>query len=96
MEQLKISVQGERVIVEVHVVPRAAKSAVIGLHDGRLKVALRAPPVDGAANQELIGFFVGALGVPRRAVELLRGEKSRQKTLAIAGVSAEQVRALLP
>lgn len=96
MEQPKISVQGERVIVEVHVVPRAAKSAVIGLHDGRLKVSLCAPPVDGEANQELIAFFAGALRVPRRAVTLLRGEKSRQKALEIAGVSVEQVRALLP
>jgi uncharacterized protein (TIGR00251 family) len=96
MEQLKISVQGERVIVEVHVVPRAAKSAVIGLHDGRLKVALAAPPVDGAANEELIAFFAAALGIPRRAVELLRGEKSRQKTLAIVGVRPDEVRALVP
>jgi uncharacterized protein (TIGR00251 family) len=96
MEQLKISVQGERVIVEVHVVPRAAKSAVLGLHDGRLKVALAAPPVDGEANQELIAFFAGALGKPRRAVTLVRGERSRQKTLAIVGVSLDEVRALLP
>jgi uncharacterized protein (TIGR00251 family) len=96
MEQLKISVQGERVIVEVHVVPRAAKSAVIGLHDGRLKVALAAPPVDGAANEELIAFFAAALGITRRAVELLRGEKSRQKTLAIVGVRPDEVRALVP
>lgn len=95
MEPLKISTQGERVVVEMHVVPRAAKSAVIGVHDGRLKVSLASPPVDGEANAELIAFFARALGVPRRAVALLRGEKSRQKTLAIEGVSAEQVRALL-
>jgi uncharacterized protein (TIGR00251 family) len=96
MQQPKISVQGERVIVEVHVVPRAKRSAVIGLHDGRLKVALCAPPVDGEANRALLAFFADALGQPRRAVELVRGEKSRQKTLAIAGVSPAQVRALLP
>jgi uncharacterized protein (TIGR00251 family) len=96
MEQPKISVQGERVIVEVHVLPRATRSAIIGLHDGRLKLALRAPPVDGAANEELIAFFAAALGVARRAVTLVRGEKSRQKTLAITGVREEQVRALLP
>jgi uncharacterized protein (TIGR00251 family) len=96
MEPPKISVQGERVIVEVHVLPRAARSAVTGLHDGRLKVALRAPPVDGAANEELIAFFAAALGVARREVTLLRGEKSRQKTLAITGVGVEQLRALLP
>lgn len=96
MEPLRISVQGERVIVEVHVVPRAAKSAVVGVHDGRLKVTLNAPPVDGEANAELIAFLAGALGLPRRAVTLLRGEKSRQKTLAIMGVDAGQLHALLP
>ncbi len=96
MEQLKLGVQGECLIVEVHVVPRAARSAVLGVHDGRLKLSLRAPPVDGEANQALIAFFAEALGVPRRHVALIRGEKSRQKTLAITGVSADQVRALLP
>ena len=94
--QPKISVQAGRVIVEVHVVPRAAKTAIAGLHDGRIKVALCAPPVDGAANQALIALFAAALGVPRRAVALVRGDKSRHKTLAIEGVRPEQVRALLP
>lgn len=82
-------------LVDVHVVPRAKKSAILGVHDGRLKVALLAPPVDGAANQALIELFASLLGCPRRAIELLRGDKSRQKTLSIRGISAAQVEALV-
>ena len=88
-------VDGERVLVEVHVVPRASKTAIAGLHGGRIKVSLAAPPVDGAANDELVAFFAKALGRPKRDVELIRGETSRQKTLAIRGVTADAVRALL-
>jgi uncharacterized protein (TIGR00251 family) len=96
MAEPRIALSDGRVIVEVHVQPRAARSAVVGLHDGRLKVALQAPPVDGAANQALVALFAELLGVTRAQVALVRGEKSRQKTLGISGVSVEQVRALLP
>ena len=50
MEALRLTRKDDHVLVEVHVVPRASKSAVQGVHDGRLKVSLDAPPVDGAAN----------------------------------------------
>jgi hypothetical protein len=89
-----IRAQGDRVLVDVHVVPRASKTAIVGTHDGRLKVSLAAPPVDGAANEALVAFFAEALGRPKRDVELTRGETSRKKTLAIRGVTVEQVLAL--
>lgn len=85
---------GSGVRVDVHVVPRAAKTAIVGVHGERLKVALAAPPVDGAANAELVAFFARALGVAKRDVAIVAGETSRRKTLAIAGVSEAQVRAL--
>jgi uncharacterized protein len=93
--QLKLTSHAGAVLVDVHVVPRARKSAILGVHDGRLKVALLAPPVDGAANQALIDLFAKLLGCPRRDIELLRGDKSRQKTLSIRGINAAQVEALL-
>ena len=91
-----VSAHGSGVRVAVHVVPRAAKSAVLGVHGDRLKIALAAPPVDGAANAELVAFFARALGRPKRDVELVAGLTSRKKTLAIAGVGVAQVLALLP
>jgi uncharacterized protein (TIGR00251 family) len=93
--ELKISERADHVLVEVHVVPRAARSAVVGEHDGRLKVALDAPPVDGAANAALIALFARLLGLARRDVRLVRGETSRQKLLALHGASAAAVRALV-
>jgi uncharacterized protein len=96
MADLKVSESDGRVLVEVHVVPRASRSAVVGEHDGRLKVALEAPPVDGAANQALVRFFADALGLRQRDVEIVRGHTSRQKCVALRGASAAAVRALCP
>ena len=77
------------------VVPRASKCAIAGVHDGRLKVMLDAPPVDGKANDALIAFFAKALGVPKRDVAIVRGEKGRQKTLALRGATVAEVTSLV-
>lgn len=93
--ELKISVHADHVRVDVHVVPRASRSAIVGIHDGRIKVSLDAPPVDGEANACLVAFFAKALKRPKREVVLVRGETSRQKTLALYGVSEADLRALV-
>lgn len=93
--ELRVTQHDEYVLLEVHVVPRASRSKVLGVHDGRLKISLAAPPVDGAANEELLSFVAKWLRVPARQVKLSRGESSRQKQLSIQGVSSEQIRALL-
>lgn len=69
--------------------PRASRDAIVGVHDGQLKVALKAPPVDGEANAALIAFFAKALRVPKRAVSLVQGESSRRKTVRVEGDPAE-------
>jgi uncharacterized protein (TIGR00251 family) len=96
MDTLKLRHAADQLIVEVHVVPRASRSAVVGVHDGRLKVSLDAPPVDGEANAALLAYLAKRLKIPKRDVELVRGETSRQKTIALRGVSPEQVLSLLP
>ena len=75
--------------------PRARKTEFGGVRDNALVVRLAAPPVEGAANEALIEYFAGVLRLPRRAVRVVSGERSRQKRLAIAGVTAEAVRQLL-
>jgi len=52
-------------ILDVRVIPRASKSEVVGLHDGALKVRIASPPVDGAANAELIKVLAGHFGVSK-------------------------------
>jgi len=76
-------------------VPRASRSAIAGLHGERLRVTLAAPPVGGAANAELVALLARQLGRPRRDVEIARGESSRQKTVALRGLTVAQVRAAL-
>jgi len=71
-------------VVDVHVMPNAASTRIQGLHDGALRVRLHAPPVDGKANLALQAWLADALGVPRSAVELIRGESARRKQLRVA------------
>lgn len=76
-------------VVRFHAVPRASRTEVAGRHGDAVKIRLKAPPVDGAANQELIRFLAKHFGVPRSAVRLVSGASSRDKRIAIPGVTAE-------
>ena len=85
----------EGVVITVRVIPRAARSGVAGTRDGALLVRLNAPPVDGAANAELIEVVAERLGVARRAVTIIAGEHSRTKRVRVAGIDATRARAVL-
>jgi len=80
------------VTFEVRVAPRASRNAIAGVHEGALKVSLTAPPVEGAANEALRKLFAKALGVPKSNIEIIRGERARNKVLRIRGVSREALR----
>jgi uncharacterized protein len=83
------------VTLEILVQPRASRTRVVGEHDGRLKIQLAAPPVDGEANAALLEFLARALGARRAEVTLERGETGRRKTVRVAGAAAAAVRAAL-
>jgi uncharacterized protein (TIGR00251 family) len=72
----------------VHVKPRARRSAILEPRsdEDTLPLALAAPPVDGAANDELVRFLAERLNLPRRNVEIVRGETSRMKLVAVRGL----------
>jgi hypothetical protein len=70
-------------LLELHVQPGAKVSAVVGEHDGRLKLKIAAPAVDNKANAHLLTWLAAQLGVPKSAVRLIRGESSRKKTVAV-------------
>ena len=78
--------------LRVRVSPRASRDEVAGERDGALVVRLTAPPVDGAANEELIDVLAAALGVPKRAITIVAGARSRQKRVHVTGVGVEMVR----
>lgn len=82
-------------VLELLIQPRASRTRAVGEHDGRLKVQLAAPPVDGEANRALIEFLADTLGVRKADVTLVRGETGRRKTVRVAGVSAARAAASL-
>lgn len=79
----------------VHVQPRARRTEVAGLHGDAVKLRLAAPPVDGAANDELVRFVAERLGVARSAVRVAAGATSRRKALEVDGMDGERARRLL-
>lgn len=87
MSELTLRESDGGVIFEVRVAPRASRDAVQGIHDGALKVALTAPPVEGAANAGLCKLLSKKLGVPKRAVRIVRGETARNKTVRVDGLT---------
>ncbi len=74
---------------DVQVVPRAARERLGPVHGERLKVALTAPPVDGAANEALVTLLARALGRPRGDVVIVRGQTARKKTVRVAGTTRD-------
>lgn len=83
------------ILIDVRVIPRAAKSGVAGTRDGALLVRLNAPPVDGAANADLIDVIATALDVPKRAVTIVSGEHRRLKRVRVAGITESAAQARL-
>ena len=82
-------------VIDLVVQPRASRTRVVGEHDGRLKIQLAAPPVDGEANAALVAFLADAVGVRKADVVLLAGEAGRRKRVRVAGISAAQAEARL-
>ena len=85
------SVRESGVTFQVQVVPRASRSEVVGEYNGSLRVRLAAPPVDGAANEELIRVLAKTFKVPRGAVKLVSGHSSKIKQVSIEALPDEIV-----
>jgi uncharacterized protein (TIGR00251 family) len=81
-------VRGADLLLHLRIQPRASREGIDGVREGRLCVRVSSPPVDGAANERLVRFLAQALDVPRSAITLTRGEKSRDKDLTVHGVGA--------
>lgn len=80
---------------KVRVIPRASKTEIIGTNDGILKVRVASPPVEGAANAELIKFFAKLLGVAKSNVEIVSGQTSKAKRLRVTGITAADLDEIL-
>ncbi|MFN2245265.1 MAG: DUF167 domain-containing protein [Anaerolineae bacterium] len=87
--------RGEAVAFSVRVVPRASRNKIEGIKDGAVRIRLTAPPVEGAANEALIGFLSSVLRVPKQDIELVSGQTARNKVVSVSGLSAEEIEARL-
>ena len=86
MSELRTRDDGDALVFEVRVAPRASRNRIVGVQDGALKVALTAPPVDGAANEALRKMLAKAFGVSKSSIEIVRGDRARTKLLRVQGV----------
>jgi uncharacterized protein (TIGR00251 family) len=75
--------QGDDLLLQVYLQPRASKDEIVGPYDGSLKIRVCAPPVDGKANKHLQKFLAKTFSVPASSVILLKGETSRNKRFVI-------------
>jgi uncharacterized protein len=94
-EALALSERAGGVRFDVHVRPRSARSAILGVRGGALDVALLAPPADGAANSELVKLLARALEVRRGDVRIVVGASSRDKVVEVNGLLPDDARARL-
>jgi uncharacterized protein (TIGR00251 family) len=79
------------VVLTVHVLPKASKTACVGIYGDALKIRVAAPPIDGAANEELVRFLASELSVPPSAVRIESGAGGRHKRVRLNGVTAAHV-----
>jgi uncharacterized protein (TIGR00251 family) len=83
------------ITIDILVQPRASRAKIGPMHDGRLKIAVTAPPVDGEANAAVIELLARRLGIARGSIEVIAGASSRRKTVRIDNVTHDQIAELL-
>ncbi len=88
---IEISEKDGALFFRVKAVPRASKSALAGEFDGAVKVRIASPPVDGAANDELVRFLAKTLGIPKSNVAIVGGASSKSKLIRVEGIGHDEV-----
>jgi len=89
---IEYALQNGDLLFSVQVVPRASRSEIVGEHNGSLRVRLAAPPVDGAANDELKRVLAKTFKVQRNSIQLVSGQGSRIKLIRIVGVDSQALK----
>ena len=84
---IRVTETPQGITFSVRVVPRASRSEIAGEFDGALRVRLAAPPVDGAANRELIRLLARELKVPQNALDIVAGPASKSKIVRLCNVT---------
>ena len=81
--------------LNIYVIPRSSKSEVMGIYNDCLKIKLKSPPVDNAANEELIRFLADKLKIPKKNIEIISGHKQKRKVVCVKGSGLITVKTLV-
>ncbi|MCO4755330.1 MAG: YggU family protein [Bacteriovoracaceae bacterium] len=84
-------IQGDNAVLRVNARPASSKNEICGIFDGRLKIKLSSPPVDGKANKELIKYLSKLTNIPKSSFEIIRGFTSKQKDIACPSSAIELI-----
>ena len=95
MESPAVEARADGVLLRVKVQPKASRNAILGEQGGRIRIALTAPPVEGAANDSLVKFLAGILDVRRQQILIKGGEHARDKSLLVREITLERVNCAL-
>lgn len=91
MKDIKVSKKSGTLLLSVRVQTRAASNEIVGSYNGALKVRVTAPPLKNRANRQLLEFLAKCLNLPPRNVFLVHGQKSKNKTVGVQGLSREEL-----
>ena len=87
--------EGDRVLLTLRVQPRSSRNRIAGRHGDAIKLSITTPPVDGKANEAVISYLAKLCNLPKSAISIVRGDKSRTKQVALAGCTVDQISAIL-
>lgn len=87
MDSIPYTKTKDGICIEVKVEPRSSKKGLAGVLGNKLKVKLTAPPVDGAANEQLVEVLAEAFDIKKSAIKIIRGQSSKNKVVELTGVS---------
>ncbi len=95
MNLVNLSEIPDGVRFDVMAKPKASRNAIIGVHDGALKIAITAAPEKGKANKAIVNLLSRLLKIPKNSIKIVSGETSSRKIIAIEGVSSEMINKLV-
>jgi len=82
-----------RALITIFIQPRASRDEILWLNEeGVLRVRVKAPPVDGAANEALVQLVAKKLGVRKDSVSLVSGATARNKVIEVEGLTSDELR----
>ena len=88
-------ISNKKATIEIHLQPGAKRNEIVGLKEGILYAKVTALPQKGQANRALLELMAQTLGIPKSAVDIIRGQSSRSKVIAVRGLSREEVGEIL-